>query len=157
MPKYVFCPWARPSEGSAEEGSAKPGHIADKIFELTKGWNLEREKKSKVGYILVCWEGVAKRPLIIGRGSRGKRTEDGKILLTDEDQVYIEGHHEEGKGYITAIHAEESGSAYALPPAALARRFEDCFEASSTFTGKIKFYNCSSGVNGGGFVREASR
>ena len=36
-----------------------------------------------------------------------------------------------------------------LDPAELARRFSDCFEASPTFTGKIKFFNCGSGVNGG--------
>jgi hypothetical protein len=36
-----------------------------------------------------------------------------------------------------------------LDPAELVRRFHDCFHASSTFTGKIKFFNCSSGVNGG--------
>ena len=36
-----------------------------------------------------------------------------------------------------------------LDPAELTRRFCDCFEASEMFTGKIKFYNCSSGKDGG--------
>jgi hypothetical protein len=36
-----------------------------------------------------------------------------------------------------------------LDPAELVRRFHHCFHRSKAFTGKIKFFNCSSGVNGG--------
>jgi hypothetical protein len=44
-----------------------------------------------------------------------------------------------------------------LDPAELARRLSGCFEASETFNGKIKFYNCSSGVDGGeGFAKPAA-
>jgi hypothetical protein len=36
-----------------------------------------------------------------------------------------------------------------LRPEDLARRFFDCFQAPKTWVGKVKFYNCSSGANGG--------
>jgi hypothetical protein len=36
-----------------------------------------------------------------------------------------------------------------LTPKELVLRFHNCFHRSRNFTGKIKFFNCSSGVNGG--------
>ena len=98
-----------------------------------------------------------------------------KIILQNNDQVYIKGHHQSGLDFISDItkkederirrenrgilkaneHAElkkiihRTRPMRPLDPAELARRFSDCFEASPTFTGKIKFFNCGSGVNGG--------
>jgi len=87
----------------------------------------------------------------------GGQYHDGKITLQNNDQVYIKGHHQAGLDYIVDItrqedaDAKEKGTlgARKLYPGELVRRFCHCFQPSPTFTGKIKLFNCSSGVNGG--------
>jgi hypothetical protein len=113
------------------------------------------------------WGGVNEPHLVFveGKGRDVKRTEDEneKILLTGEDQVYIQGHHLKGLDYIADVDPEELKKSegeltvIALGPHQLTRRFCDCFQSSETFTGKIKFYNCQSGVDGGAlFARPAA-
>lgn len=94
MAKYVFCPWAPPVKASAKSD------IARTVFNLTKGWNEERAAKGKAGYTLVFWAGVTQPPLVI---ENDNPSEDGKIMLTGEDQVYILGHHLAGLGYIADV------------------------------------------------------
>jgi hypothetical protein len=138
MAKYVFCPW--PPTNS----------VAKTIRERTKEWTKERAAKGKEGYDFVCWMGKTVQV-------------HTKIGLMDDDQVYIKGHHQQGEGFISDVTKQEEaeiqksqdqerhGKFYAtkLKPEDLAWRFFDCFEAPITWLGKIKFYNCSSGANGG--------
>jgi hypothetical protein len=209
MAKYVFCPWPRPlsevgvnSEPAHDEdlkgvkirSVADIKNVASIVAQRTAGWNKERTKKGKAGYTTVYWTSETKPPHILSlKADEVPLTALGKIWLTGDDQVYIEGHHQENLDFISDITKEEDDliakrnqalkkgfveqygrplptrplPTRPLPPKAravaprllerarklmpedLARRFRDCFQASPEFTGKIKFYNCSSGYNGG--------
>lgn len=125
--------------------------VADVICKRTDKWNAERAKKNKEQYTYVGW-----------------MPEDmPKITLSGSDQVYIKGHHQAGLGFISDINAEEEEQkvgkkkltvqAIRLEPKDLAARFCHCFAGEVGFTGKVKFFNCSSGVNGGAsFAKKAA-
>jgi hypothetical protein len=143
MAKYIFCAWAVP------DSSIFSTKILDTVPKVTADWNLDREDK----FTAVYWTGTQKSPSKMTR----------KISLKADDQVYILGHHEAGTGYITDVSAEEIdklGGGFkpcALPPGELAKRFSECFTADPGFTGKIKFYNCESGVkSGASFAKPAA-
>jgi hypothetical protein len=142
MAKYVFCPWMPPTLEGVK-------NVAKTIHERTKGWTKAREKKGKEGYTFVCWMGKKDTCSIDGQPPQGK------VTLKDDDQVYIKGHHQAGASFISDITKQEEDEsegtfkAIMLKPEDLAWRFFDCFDAPITWLGKIKFYNCSSGRDGG--------
>ena len=129
--------------------------VAEIIGTRSKEWSEERQAKGKEGFTFVCWMG-GERQFFLGTKSMEK-----KITLKSVDQVYIMGHHRAGLKFIADIDhqeqeekrgkqaAKQKYEAIKLTPRELVRRFHHCFHRSSSFTGKIKFFNCSSGVNGG--------
>lgn len=137
MKRYVFSPWMR------ELPVGK--RVTDIIEKRTGEWNKERRKKGKEEYSFVYWE----------------PKNNSQVKLEAADQVYIKGHHKAGLDFISDINVEEMEQklragkpkevvqAKKLKPEDLAGRFSHSFEASDAFTGKIKFFNCSSGVNEG--------
>jgi hypothetical protein len=147
MTRYVFSAWM-PERQSGKD-------VAEIIGKRTDEWSEERKKKNKEGYTFVCWMGEEGLCLV------GQKPADKKITLKSDDQVYIMGHHKAGLSFIADIDAEEQEEkrskqsdkkkykATKLTPEELLRRFHHCFHRSKSFIGKIKFFNCSSGVNGG--------
>jgi hypothetical protein len=75
--------------------------------------------------------------------NRGIRREN-KRIRKENKRIQLANQHAELKKIM-----HRTSPMRPLDPAELTRRFCDCFEASRTFTGKIKFYNCSSGKGGG--------
>lgn len=135
MTRYIFSAWM--PDGQVGKS------IAELIQARTNEWNRERAAKSKPGYTFVCYQ--------------PEKME--KIKLTGDDQVYIKGHHGPGARIIsdfdswnqTQVHRGQQVvvTATTLDPKRLTRRLHHCFHRSKSFAGKIKFFNCSSGVNGG--------
>lgn len=143
MARYIFSAWM-------PEG-ARGKSIAEIILARSNEWNQERRAKGKEGYIYVGWQ----------------PEKMDKIKLSADDQVYIKGHHSAGLAFISDISSSEqlqrhrgnevTFKATRLDPKKLTRRFHHCFHRSDAFKGKIKFFNCSSGVNGGeSFARIAA-
>jgi hypothetical protein len=133
--RYVFSAWM--PEGQTGKS------VAEIILRRTNEWNGERALKGKDGYTFVCFQ----------------PEEIEKIKLSGDDQVYIKGHHAAGADVISDFNSwsqtqTQRGqtvdvAATTLDPKQLTRRLHHCFHRSSTFSGKIKFFNCSSGANGG--------
>jgi hypothetical protein len=117
--------------------------IAELIQTRTNEWNRERAAKGKSGYTFVCYQPEAM----------------DKISLSGDDQVYIKGHHGAGAAFISDFDSwsqtqtqrgqKVEVAATTLDPKKLTRRLHHCFHRSKSFKGKIKFFNCSSGANGG--------
>jgi hypothetical protein len=135
MTRYVFSAWM--PDGQVGKS------VAEIIAKRTAEWNKERTAKGKDGYTFVCWQ----------------PEEMDKIKLSGDDQIYIKGHHGAGAAFISDFDSwnqqqVQGGQAVVvaattLDPKKLTSRLHHCFHRSTSFKGTIKFFNCSSGVNGG--------
>lgn len=146
MARYAFSAWIPDRQRGKD--------VSEIISTRSDEWSEERKTKGKEGYTFVCWMG-GEGQLMVGQKPAAK-----KISLKSDDQVYIMGHHKAGLDFIVDIDHEEQEEkrgktakkqykAIKLQPEDLVLRFHECFHGSKSFTGKIKFFNCSSGVNGG--------
>jgi hypothetical protein len=170
MPRYIFSPWDPLVRADGKKEVVRD--VSTVIVTRTDQWNKERRMKNKGEYTFVCW--ISDDGFLVNN-----RPADGKITLKDDDQVYIKGHHAAGLDFISDVTKRENRAIKEvnkgirkenrrakeenkeapkkprlttmrkLTPEELVRRFQSCFNQSEKFTGKIKFFNCSSGVSGG--------
>jgi hypothetical protein len=170
MPRYIFSPWDPLVRTDGKKEVVRD--VSTVIVTRKDQWNNERRKKDKEEYTFVCW--ICDDGFLVN-----SRPADEKITLKAGDQVYIKGHHAPGLVFISDVTKQENRAIKEvnkgireenrrareenkkapkkprltkmrkLTPEELVRRFHHCFNQSEEFNGKIKFFNCSSGVNGG--------
>jgi hypothetical protein len=170
MPRYIFSPWDPLVRTDGKKEVVRD--VSTVIVSRKDQWNNERRRKDKGEYTFVCW--ISEDGFFVN-----SRPTDEKITLEAGDQVYIKGHHAAGLDFISDVTKQENRAIKEvnkgiseenrrareenkkarkkprlttmrkLTPQELVRRFHQCFNQSEKFTGKIKFFNCSSGVNGG--------